>query len=99
MVVNRLRGSSNRYVYRFAFTTPAQLETALLQSFGADGDAQRNSDQVAVFEFDSGPFIPVVEKHFEATLAQFAIQEVGRFSGRLVGIVNRQHQYVEWRNR
>ena len=49
-----------------AVAPPAQLDTAFVQAFGADGDAQRNADQVGIFELDAGALVAVVEQDFDA---------------------------------
>ena len=62
---------------------PAQLEKTLFQSFGADGDAQRNADQIGVFEFHSRALVTVIEQNFDAACLQLLIEFIGSFANLL----------------
>ena len=76
-----------------AATPLLQLESSLLEAAGADGDPQRDADQVGVLELAAGPLVPVVEQHFHPAGRQLLVKH---FGGALdLGVVGIDHGHQD----
>src|SRR5690606_36352912 len=79
------------------FGAPLGLEATALQAALADGDAERQPDDVGVVELHAGAEVAVVVQRWDARLLQRLVQRLGLLQ-RLVGAGQRHEVHVVGRN-
>ncbi len=72
--------------------------TMPLGQFLADGDAEGDADQVGILELHAGTLVAIVEQGVQPERQAFAVDLLGGFRLRGVGVVDRRDHHVERRD-
>src|ERR1043166_8016495 len=60
-------------LFCLAIAPRAQFDGAFLKALRANGHAQRNTDHIGIFEFDSRSLVAVIKQYVNSTLLQITV--------------------------